>query len=69
MLSHNLNELSMNKRDSDGSFSRRLVSRFSDRYYNLITEHSKLSGSLARILDYFMCKSSDLAYTWSVAIT
>ena len=62
-----LDELSMDKRDSDGFFSRRLVCKSSDRSYNLTDSSLVIVNYQLRFLPwtFFVCtKSADLAYTW-----
>ena len=62
-----LDKFSMDKRDSDGFFSRRLVCRRSDSSYNstdssLVTVEYQLCFLR---LTFFVCtKSADLAYMW-----
>ena len=62
-----LDELSMDKIDNDGFFSRRLVCRSSDRSYNLTDSSLVIVNYQLRFLPwtFFVCtKSADLAYTW-----
>ena len=54
-----LDKLSVNKRDSDGFFSRRLPCRSSDRSYNLTDSVLNIvTVSYSRLLDFFMHTNS-----------